>query len=317
MSFFKPIRLVPHGTKFQFVSHWRLALIETIVLAIVTVALMATWGLNYGVDFRGGSMIAVRTTDGPADIAAIRQKVSALNLGEVQVQQFGKPEDVVIRVEQQPGGEQAQQQTADKVKAALGDKITILSVDVVGATVSAELVQDAIIALLLAAIGLFLYIWFRFEWQFSVSAIIALLHDVAFVICFFSLFQIEFDLTVVAAILTLIGYAINDTVVTFDRVRENLRKFKKMPLDQLIDLSVNATLSRNAMTAGAVFITLIALYMFGGPVLRSFTTVMIVGVLVSTYTSMFVAAPLLYIIGGQMGERAFKEQVTVDPAKVR
>jgi preprotein translocase SecF subunit len=294
---FKPIEFIPSGTRFSFVSHYRLALSETVILAIVTVVLLLTLGLNFGVDFRGGTMIEIRTTDGPADIAAIRSKVGALGLGEVQIQQFGAPNDVLIRVEHQSGGEKAQQETVGKVQRALGEKIEVRRVEVVGATVSAELVTSAILALTISTLGIFAYLWFRFEWQFSVSAIIALLHDVAMTVCLFSVLQLEFDLTIVAALLTLIGYAVNDTVVTFDRVRENLRKYKKMPLDELIDLSVNETLSRTAMTAGAVLITLVALYVFGGEVIRGFTLAMLVGGVVSTYTSMFVAAPLLYVIG--------------------
>jgi preprotein translocase SecF subunit len=167
----------------------------------------------------------------------------------------------------------------------------------VGATVSAELISSALAALSLATLGIFAYLWFRFEWQFSVSAVIALVHDVAMVVCLFSILQIEVDLTIVAALLTLIGYAVNDTVVTFDRVRENLRKYKRMPLGELIDLSVNETLSRTAMTAGAVLITLVALFVLAGPVIRGFTLAMLFGGVVSSYTSMFVAAPLLYVIG--------------------
>jgi preprotein translocase SecF subunit len=294
---FKPIEFVPAGTKFSFVSHYKLALAETAVLAILTVVLLSTLGLNFGVDFRGGTMIELRTTDGAADVGAFRTKVGALNLGGLQIQQFGAPNEVLIRIEEQPGGDKAQQEAVGKVQAALGDKIEIRRVEVVGATVSAELITSAITALTLATLGIFGYLWFRFEWQFSVSAIVALLHDMAMVLCLFSILQLEVDLTIVAALLTLIGYAVNDTVVTFDRVRENLRKYKRMPLDELIDLSVNETLSRTAMTAGAVLITLIALFILAGPVIRGFTLAMLFGGVVSSYTSMFVAAPLLYVIG--------------------
>ena len=294
---FKPIEFVPAGTKFSFVAHYKLALVETAFLAVLTIVLLSTLGLNFGVDFRGGTMLEIRTTDGPADIAAIRTKVGALNLGGLQVQQFGAPNEVLIRIEEQTGGDKAQQEAVGKVQTALGDKIEIRRVEVVGATVSAELITSAITALTLATLGIFAYLWFRFEWQFSVSAIIALLHDMAMVLCFFSILQLEVDLTIVAALLTLIGYAVNDTVVTFDRVRENLRKYKRMPLDELIDLSVNETLSRTAMTAGAVLITLVALFILAGPVIRGFTLAMLFGGVVSSYTSMFIAAPLLYVIG--------------------
>lgn len=296
-SWFKPIEFVPAGTKFSFVSHYKLALAETAILALVTAILLSTLGLNFGVDFRGGTMLEIRTTDGPADIGAIRSKVGALNLGGLQIQQFGAPNEVLIRIEEQTGGDKAQQEAVGKVQAALGDKIEIRRVEVVGATVSAELIMSAIIALSLATLGIFAYLWFRFEWQFSVSAIVALLHDMAMVLCLFSILQLEVDLTIIAALLTLIGYAVNDTVVTFDRVRENLRKYKRMPLDELIDLSVNETLSRTAMTAGAVLITLVALFVLAGPVIRGFTLAMLFGGVISSYTSMFIAAPLLYVIG--------------------
>lgn len=297
---FKPIEFIPAGTKFSFVSHWKLALVETIVLAAVTVVLLLSpwgWGLNYGVDFRGGTMVEIRTKDGPADIAAIRAKLGALNLGGLQIQQFGSPNDVLIRMEEQPGGDKGQQEAIAKVQQALGENVELRRSEVVGPTVSAELVSSAIWALSLASLGIFLYVWFRFEWQFSVSAIVALLHDIAMTVCLFSILQLEFDLSIVAALLTLIGYAVNDTVVTFDRVRENLRKYKRMPLGELIDLSVNETLSRTAMTAGAVLVTLVALFVLGGPVIHGFALAILFGMVVSTYTSMFVAAPLLYIIG--------------------
>src|SRR5262245_38099270 len=296
---FKPIEFIPAGTKFRFVHHWRLALAETVILAVVTVALLSPWGpgLNYGVDFRGGIKIEIRTKDGPADVAAIRAKLGALDLGGLQIQQMGTPNDVLIRMEEQAGGDNAQQEAIVKVQRALGENVELLSSEVIGPSVSAELLTSAIWALSLSTLGIFLYIWFRFEWQFSASAIIALLHDIAMVVCMLSVLQLEFDLSIVAALLTLIGYAVNDTVVTFDRVRENLRKYKRMALGELIDLSVNETLSRTAMTAGAVLITLIALFVLGGPVIRGFALTILVGGVVSSYTSMFVAAPLLYVLG--------------------
>lgn len=292
-----PIQFVPPDTKFKFVKHWRIAVAETVITFIATIALLATLGLNLGVDFRGGTMIEIGTTDGPADIAEVRSTIEGLDLGEVQIQEFGSPTEVLIRVEEQPGGEAAQQRTAERIQGALGDNVEIRRVEVVGATVSGELIESAIWALAVAALGIFFYVWFRFEWQFSVAALIALSHDILLTVCLFSLLQIDFDLTIVAALLTLIGYAINDTVVMFDRVRENLRKYKKMPLEELIDLSVNQTLSRTVMTAGAILITLIALFIFGGPVIRGFAVAMLFGMAVSTYTSMYVAAPLLYVIG--------------------
>ena len=296
---FKPVELVPHGTKFSFVSHQRLAIIETIVLGLITIVLLSTLGLNYGIDFRGGTLMEVRFTKAAPDLVDLRSRLSALGLGDVQIQEFGAVNDLMIRVEEQPGGEPAQQEAVRKVQAALGQDIDLRRIEVVGAVVSQELLQSSVIALSIAAVGIFLYLWFRFEWQFSVSAIVALLHDIAFTLCVLSIFQIDFDLTIVAALLTLIGYAVNDTVVTFDRVRENLRKYKQMPLGDLIDLSVNETLSRTVMTAGAVLLTVLSLFLFGGEVIRGFTLTMLVGMAVSSYTSFFVAAPLLYTLGAK------------------
>ena len=296
---FKPVELVPHGTNFSFVAHQRLAIIETIVLALVTVVLLSTMGLNYGIDFRGGTLMEVRFTKAAPDLVDLRSRLNALGLGDLQIQEFGAVNDLMIRVEEQPGGEQAQQEGVKKVEAALGGDIELRRVEVVGAVVSQELLSSSIIALSIAAVGIFLYLWLRFEWQFSVSAIVALLHDIAFTLCVLSLFQIDFDLTIVAALLTLIGYAVNDTVVTFDRVRENLRKYKQMPLGELIDRSVNETLSRTVMTAGAVLLAVLALFLFGGEVIRGFTLTMLVGMAVSSYTSFFVAAPLLHLLGAK------------------
>jgi preprotein translocase subunit SecF len=294
---FKPIELVPHGTKFSFTSHKRLAIIETVLLAIVTVVLLATMGLNMGIDFRGGTLMEVRYTKAAPDLADLRSRLNGLALGDVQIQEFGAANDLMIRIEEQPGGERAQHEALAKVQAALGPDVEQRRVEVVGAVVSKELLESSVIALGVATFGIFFYLWLRFEWQFSVSAIIALLHDMAFTLCVLSLFQIDFDLTIVAALLTLIGYAVNDTVVTFDRVRENLRKYKQMPLDDLIDLSVNETLSRTVMTAGAVLLAVLALFLFGGEVIRGFTLTMLVGMAVSSYTSFFVAAPLLSVLG--------------------
>jgi preprotein translocase subunit SecF len=294
---FKPIELVPHGTRFSFTSHKRLAIIETVLLAIATVVLLATMGLNMGIDFRGGTMLEVRYTKAAPDLADLRSRLNGLGLGDVQIQEFGAANDLMIRIGEQPGGERAQQEALTKVQGVLGPEVEQRRVEVVGAVVSKELLQSSVIALGVATFGIFFYLWLRFEWQFSVSAIIALLHDMAFTLCVLSLFQIDFDLTIVAALLTLIGYAVNDTVVTFDRVRENLRKYKQMPLDDLIDLSVNETLSRTVMTAGAVLLAVLALFLFGGEVIRGFTLTMLVGMAVSSYTSFFVAAPLLSVLG--------------------
>lgn len=311
---FKPVEIVPAGTKFSFVSHYKIALAETIILLVLTIGFLSTMGLNFGIDFRGGTLVEVRFTQNKPDLSVLRSRLGDLALGDVQIQEIGASNDIMIRVEEQPGGESAQQAAVTKVQGALGEGIELRRVEVVGAAISQELLESSVIALAVSTFGIFLYLWFRFEWQFSVSAILSLLHDVAFTLCILSAFQIDFDLTVVAALLTLIGYAVNDVVVTFDRVRENLRKYKEKPLDQLIDLSVNETLSRTVVTAGCVLIAILSLYIFGGEVIHGFAFTMLVGMAVSSYTSFFVAAPLLYVLGVK---RDWSGLATVRPRAAR
>ncbi len=295
-TFPKPIELVPQGTKIPFVSFFKFFFGLSIVLNLLTVILLATVGLNLGIDFRGGTLMEIRT-QGPADVGGLRSTLSGLNLGEVQIQEFGTPDTVLIRVAEQPGGEKAQQAAVAKVQSALGTNVDIRRTEVVGGTVSGELLERAIWAVVLTCLGIFIYVWFRFEWQFALGAVVALVHDVFLTVGVFSALQIDFDLTIVAALLTILGYSINDTVVIYDRIRENLRKYKKMPLQQLLDLSVNETLSRTIMTVGTTFLALLALYLFGGEVIRGFTFAMLFGVLVGTYSSVFIAAPFLILIG--------------------
>jgi preprotein translocase subunit SecF len=295
-TFPKPIELIPQGTKIPFVSFFKFFFTLSIALNVLTVILLATMGLNFGIDFRGGTVMEIRTEQ-PADIAALRTKLGGLGLGDPQIQGFGTPNDVLIRLAEQPGGEKAQQDAVAKVREALGTSVEIRRTEVVGGTVSAELLEKAVWALVLTAAGIFIYVWFRFEWQFALGAVIALVHDVLLTVGVFSAFQLDFDLTVVAALLTILGYSINDTVVIYDRIRENLRKFKKMPLEQLLDLSVNETLSRTIMTVGTTFLALLALYLFGGEVIRGFTFAMLFGVIVGTYSSVFIAAPFLVLVG--------------------
>jgi preprotein translocase subunit SecF len=228
----------------------------------------------------------------------MRATVSALSLGDVQLQQFGAPTDVLIRVPQQPGGEGAQQEAVAKVRAALGNEVEYRRIEVVGPRVSTELLAYGTIGLMMAIICILVYLWFRFEWQFALGAMIANVHDLVLTIGFMSLTQIDFDLTSIAALLTILGYSLNDTVVIYDRIREMLKRYKKMPMADLLNISVNSTLSRSIITHVTVTLALLALFFFGGHAIHSFTATMIFGVvLVGTYTSIFIAAPILIYLG--------------------
>jgi preprotein translocase SecF subunit len=265
-------------------------------MIVLTLILLPTKGFNFGVDFRGGTLIEVGMA-GPADLAAMRSTLSTLGLGEVALQEFGGPANVLIRVERQAGGEQEQLAAVDRVKAALGARfgndIDYRRVEVVGPRVSADLLWNSAQAMFYATIAILIYIWFRFEWQFAIGAIAALVHDAVTTLGLFSLFGLEFNLTSVAAVLTIIGYSTNDTVVIYDRVRENLRRYKAMPLPELIDRSINETLARTVMTSLTTLLVLIALVVAGGPVIRDFTIAMIWGVLVGTYSTIYVASPMV------------------------
>ena len=281
----------------QFMAFSQPCLIGSIAAIILSIALWASFGLNYGVDFKGGSMIEVRSKQGPADIGALRNAVGALGLGSVQIQAFGSDRDVLIRVEQQKGGDEAQQDALAKVLSAIGDGYEERRKEVVGPTVSSELRTTGLIAVLCSIIAIICYVWFRFEWQFAIGAVVALIHDVIITIGVFSLLQLEFDLSTVAALLTILGYSVNDTVVVSDRIRENLRKYKKMELPQLLNMSINQTLARTLMTSLTTLVVLLALYVLGGEVIRNFSFAMVFGVIIGTYSSIFVAAPLLARLG--------------------
>lgn len=286
------ISLIPTGTKIDFMQWRRIAGMTSAALAVLSVVLFLGVGLNYGIDFRGGILVEIRT-EGPADIGQLRSELSNLNLGEVELQEFGEPTDVLIRIERQDGAEREQLKAVEVVKEALGPGVDYRRVEFVGPKVGAELIEAGITAVLLALAAMLIYIWFRFEWQFGVGAVIALMHDVILTIGVFSILGLEFNLSTVAAVLTIAGYSINDTVVIYDRVRENLRKYKTLPLDDLLNLSVNDTLSRTILTSVTTLLALLCLFFFGGQVIKGFSFAMIWGVIVGTYSSIWVAVPLL------------------------
>jgi preprotein translocase subunit SecF len=294
---FKGVDFFPHDLRLPFMKFKGPALAASIIAMLISIALCATFGLNYGVDFKGGSLVELQAKTGPADIASLRDKLNGLGLGDVQIQQFGAPSDVLVRLQEQPGGEAAQQEALKKVTALTDVDYSQRRIEVVGPAVSSELRTTGFIAVAAGILAIVTYVWFRFEWQFALGAVVALSHDVLVTAGIFSLFQIQFDLSTVAALLTILGYSVNDTVVVSDRIRENLRKFKKMELNELLNLSINETLSRTILTGVTAIAVLISLYIFGGEVIRSFNLAMLLGVVIGTYSSIFIAAPLLGYLG--------------------
>jgi preprotein translocase subunit SecF len=298
------LRIVPDNTHFDFIRFRRISFPISAVLSIVAITLYFTHGLNFGIDFSGGTLMEVQSKTGPVDIAKMRFTVSNLGLGEVQLQEYGSPDTVLIRIAQQPGGEQAQQQVEPKVRAALGDGVEYRRIDVVGPRVSGEFLHWGIIGIMVAIGAILVYLWFRFEWQFALGAMIANVHDIVLTLGFMSITQIDFDLTSIAALLTILGYSLNDTVVIYDRIREMLRRYKKMPMTELLNISINSTLSRSVITHVTVSLALLALLLFGGQAIHSFTATMMFGVvLVGTYTSVFIASPILIYLGVGTGRQ--------------
>ncbi|PIB24357.1 protein-export membrane protein SecF [Amylibacter kogurei] len=298
------LKLIPSETNFDFFRFSPITLGASALAMIVSIFLFFSMGLNYGIDFKGGTTIRTDSTHA-VDVAQYRAALDALNLGDISVTEVfdpTKPDQHVaqVRFEAQEGDEAVTTETITAVKAALNaidPDMTFPQVDSVGPQVSGELVKTAIIAVLLSVGAVLFYIWLRFEWQFSLGAVAALVHDIVLTIGVFSLFQMSFDLNIIAALLTIVGYSLNDTVVVFDRVRENLRKYKKRPLVEVLNLSINETLSRTVMTSVTTLIALISLFVLGGDVIHGFVFAMIWGVVVGTYSSVFVASAILLRLG--------------------
>jgi preprotein translocase subunit SecF len=311
------VRIVPDDTKFDFMRFRRISFPISALLSIVAIVLFFHPGLNLGIDFRGGTLMEIQTK-APADIAQMRTTLGGLGIGEVQLQGFGGPRDVLIRVAQQPGGEQAQQAAVDKIKGALGADIEYRRIEVVGPRVSGELLSYGTLGLITAIGAILIYLWFRFEWQFALGAMIANVHDLVLTLGFMSLMQVDFDLTSIAALLTILGYSLNDTVVIYDRIREMLRRYKKLPMPDLLNISINSTLSRSIITHLTVTLALLALFLFGGHAIHGFVTTMMFGVvLVGTYTSVFIAAPILIYLGVGTGRQEATDGEPVKTANVR
>jgi len=299
------LRLVKQGTSFDFFSRWKLWLGISGLLMVVAMVSFFLQGLNYGIDFRGGTTIRTESTQ-PIDVAQYRAAMEALQLGDITITEvfdptFAEDQNVaMVRIQAQEGQESVTADVIQRVEAALRavvPDIKFVSVESVGPKVSGELITTAIIAVILAIGAVLVYIWLRFEWQFALGAVAALVHDVVLTIGIFSELQIKFDLAIIAALLTIVGYSLNDTVVVFDRVRENLRKYKKRPLAEVLNISINETLSRTVMTSVTTLLALIALFVLGGDVIRGFVFAMIWGVIVGTYSSVFVASAILLYLG--------------------
>jgi len=291
-------RLVPDGTRIPFMRGRILGLVVSAVLSLASVVLFFYPGMNYGIDFKGGILVEVRTP-GPANFAEMRAALIQAGVGEVALQQFGSPTEVLVRMEAQED-EAAQQRSVAAVRAALEQAVPgarIVRTESVGGRVSAELFAAGMTALGMALVAILLYIWFRFEWQFGVGAVVTLILDVTKAVGFLAVTRIEFDLATVAALLTIIGYSVNDKVVVYDRMRENLRKYKTMPLRELIDLSINETLSRTIGTSATAFLAVLPLALLTTGSVEGFAWTMLFGIVVGTSSSIFIAAPILLLLG--------------------
>lgn len=309
------LKLVPDVTTIKFIDHGRKFVGASALAILAAIVIFLTMGLNFGVDFRGGALIEVRT-EGPADLASIRSAVSGLGFGDVSVQEFGAPNEVLIQIAADAvveGGPTPDSLVLPALQDAVGE-VEVRRVEFVGPKVSGELIETGIYAVLLSLLAVMVYVWLRFEWQFAVGAVASLAHDLVLTIGLFSLIQLEFNLSIVAALLTIVGYSLNDTVIVFDRVRENLRRYKVMPMRELLNLSINETLSRTTMTSVTTLIALTALYVLGGEVIRGFTFGMIWGIVIGTYSSVFIAAMIVMLLGVK---RDWSKPETGGPAGVQ
>ena len=307
------LHLIPHGTKFDIVGKAKYFLSFAILMTVIAVAFISFKGLNYGIDFKGGYIFEVQMPHAP-NIQNLRDKLEDLKLGEIAIQQFGDERELLIKLEKSFDGEM-QELAMQKIKSTLGDGVVYHKTETVGAKVGAELVSNAIKAVMFALIAMLLYIVFRFEWQFGACAIAALVHDCAVIFGIFSIFPLEFSEVSITAILLTAAYSINDTVVIFDRIRENLKKFHKMDLKKLINLSLNETLSRTTLTATTTFLSVLSLYCFGGKVIAAFALPIMIGLIIGTFSSIFIAAPLLmYLKIDRKNKAELSEEVAIDVA---
>lgn len=308
------LRIVPDNTRIKFVRRRVLSFPLSALISVMAGVLLLTWGLHFGIDFTGGTLIEMQARSGQANLSEVRRIANGISTGDVEVQEFGAG-GISIRVPVQPGGEGAQSELVQKARTTFDADYEFRRVETVGPRVSGELVQSGTLGVVLSIIAVMIYLWFRFELQFAIGAIIGTMHDIVLTIGFFVITQIEFNMTSIAAILTIVGYSLNETVVVFDRTRELMRRYKTMPLEELLDLSVNTTMSRTVMTATTTALSLLALTLFGGEAIRGFAVVMLFGVVICTYSAMFVSTPALMYLGVRRGKERDTDEET-DSARV-
>ncbi len=277
----------------NFSKFYKLFNLISTALVVISILLLFFKGLNFGVDFKGGTLIELRANDNKINIASLRDSFNNMNLGDVNIKKFGNDKDFLIKIEQRDTSSNAIEIIKKDLTNAIGNSFNFRRVENVGPKVSSELLKSGIIAIALSLAAMLFYIWVRFEWQFSLGAILALFHDVIITLGFFSLFNLEINLSIVAAILTIVGYSMNDTVVIYDRVRENLRKFSDIKIFELTNISINETLSRTIITSVTTLLALVSIYLFGGEILNGFSLAMIMGVVLGTYSSIYIANPVL------------------------
>ena len=293
----KPIRWIKQNTNINFLGFKKISIFFSFLLCICSIFSIFIFSLNYGIDFKGGTLIEIKSSS-KIEISDIRSKLYGIGFEDAQIQTFGSDDTILIRIENDNTIDGEADLNASKIIAKeLGNLFLIQRTEIVGPKVSSELIQKGVLAIITAVSLMLFYIWIRFEWQFSLGAVVALIHDVTITVGLFSLLGIEFNLSIIAALLTIIGYSMNDTVVVYDRIRENLRKYKQIDLFELINNSINDTLSRTTLTSVTTLLALFSLYFLGGEVIRGFTLAMIIGVFIGTYSSIFVASQIILFLG--------------------
>ncbi|MGO4571427.1 protein translocase subunit SecF [Microvirga sp. 2TAF3] len=309
------LRLWPENSHFDFMRFRRFSFPLSACLSVATVVVLLTVGLNFGIDFKGGTLMELQAKSGQADVAKIRQTAEGFGFGEVEVQEFGTAGGLSLRFPIQSGGEAAQSAVVQKARDTFGNEYEFRRVETVGPRVSGELVQSGTIGIILAVIAVLFYLWFRFERELALGAIFGTLHDIVLTIGFFVITQHEFNMTSIAAILTIVGYSLNETVVVFDRTRELMRRYKTMPTKELLNLSINTTMSRTVMTSATTALSLLALVLFGGRAIEGFAQVMLYGVVICTYSAIFISSPMLIYIGLRSPETVKAPEGKVAPAE--